>query len=217
MKQADVFRTLLKDIEIYFNKDLTDHQARFYWNECGHWHRPDFERGLKELMRTKRPIPSNFPTPRELNDMVTAMGGKTAAAEEHIRTRCHTCYDTGYLWVDLKREDYEWSDVYLCGHCENWKNEDLTVPGFKGATMAWKSRSIPRITMDQFDLDIVGRYRRKGIEAKLIRNRHVDKARRENDKRFGISEGMTVEACVRKEQSILNPVADGSFVVGKDA
>lgn len=221
MKQADVFRTLLKDIEIYFNKDLTDHQARFYWTECGHWDRPDFERGLKEIMRTKRPIPSNFPTPVELNDVILRMGGKTGRPEEYPRTRCHPCYDTGYLRIQCSRHDYKWEEVLLCGHCKNWQNEDLNQPGFKGASQQWKSKQIPIVTIDQFDLDIVDRYRRKGIEAKLIRSAHMDRARRDNDKRFGIKEGMTVEACDARERQVLgqikNPVADGNFTVGKDA
>jgi len=215
MRELGVFQTLMGEVERYFNKELTDNQSRFYWHECGNWTPHDFERGIKELMRTKRPIPSNFPTPLEINQIIAAMGARSGYREEHPRTRCHSCYDTGYLDIQCRRKDYYWAEVAMCGHCENWKNEDLVSPGYKGAGIAWKSKAVPRFTIEEFDNEIRDRYRRKGIEAKLIRKLDLDKLRRERDKKFGLKEGMTVDVCEEKERAVLNPVADGNYTVGK--
>lgn len=208
MREENVFLEAIGEAEAFFNKRLTDSQTRYYWNECGHWSRVDFKRGIKELIRTHKPIPSNFPTVTELNAIVSDMGGVNPNARPFVRRRCHSCYDTGYLVIECKsKHDPPREEIFRCGHCRNWELEDLDKRGYRADHGVWRF-SIPRITQDEFDFSIREKYRRRGISARIKRSQDLDKYRLKADERFGLKEGLPVYECQRLEEVALVPVAE---------
>ena len=123
---TDSFYAFMGQLYGYFGrKPLSQAQEAIYWDSLKRYSDATWTDTVSRLMRSSRPLQSNFPSPQDLiNACQTYQDSEPSQTPEKIPEHfCASCGGRGYL------ESYDGDDpmrnvsIIRCGNCENWKRK----------------------------------------------------------------------------------------------
>ena len=121
---TDSFYSFMAQLYGYFGrKPLSTTQEAIYWDSLKRYSDATWTDTVSRLMRSSRPLQSNFPSPQDLiNACQQYQDSEPSQTPEKIPEHfCASCGGRGYL------ESYDGDDpmrdvsIVRCGNCENWK------------------------------------------------------------------------------------------------
>lgn len=135
MIRSDLFEKNMGKLSSFFGKKITKDQALLYYEELKNIPREAFEVIVNGLIRTKKPIPSNFPS---INDLQLAwLDWLKSHPEKQVKPEpvwCSECGGRGYIevWyrskkvkgfvVDGHKVPAWYNSMLPCAMCEAYKD-----------------------------------------------------------------------------------------------
>ena len=117
LDRMDTFRVCVNKLADFFGKRINESQHLLYYDELKNIPTQIFEKIVSDIIRTKKPMPSNFPSIDELRQAWYVW--LQAHPEKQVRVErpwCDECGGTGYIEIWFQSEDKGTRGFVIDGH-----------------------------------------------------------------------------------------------------